>query len=307
MTDESRDRKLVENLAGAALVEQRARRRWGIFFKLIFFSYIITVSGYAAFHSDKTATIGKKDHVAVIPIIGPIAAQTPNSASSINKQLRRAFEEKTAKGVILQINSPGGSAVESNRIFREIRRLRKKYEDKQIYTVVDDLCASGGYFIAAASDKIYVDESSLVGSIGVIFSSFGFTGALEKLGVERRVITAGRNKNMLDPFLPKNPEDQERIKEILAVIQETFINAVRQGRGERLSADDEIFSGAVFDGKKSIRLGLSDGIGDTDYVAREIIGTEEIRYYEHEKEWLEDFAEGYLTRMFSFMSVPQIN
>ncbi|WOV90142.1 MAG: S49 family peptidase [Candidatus Zeuxoniibacter abyssi] len=305
MPEEFKDRALVEKLAFSALVEQRAKRRWGVFFKLLIVGYVIALSVYVIIQS-KFEPVRQKEHVAVISISGPIIDEGPNSALAVNRQLRLAFEDEKAKGVILRINSPGGSAVESNRIFQEIRRLRKKYAEKEIYAVAGDLCASGGYFIAAATDKIYVDEASLLGSIGVVFSSFGFTGALEKLGVERRVLTAGENKNMFDPFLPKNPADEERLREILSAVQQNFSAAVKQGRGERLSGDDEIFSGAVFDGKKSIRLGLADGIGDTAYVARELIGVENLLYYGEENNWLEDVVKKHLVQAFSFISAPQI-
>ena len=169
-----------------------------------------------------------------------------------------------------------------------------------------DLCASGGYFIAAATDKIYVDEASLLGSIGVVFSSFGFTGALEKLGVERRVLTAGENKNMFDPFLPKNPADEERLREILSAVQQNFSAAVKQGRGERLSGDDEIFSGAVFDGKKAFAWGLPTALAIPLMLRGKLIGVENLLYYGEENNWLEDVVKKHLVQAFSFISAPQI-
>jgi len=205
-----------------------------------------------------------------------------NDASSdiINDHLRRAFKSKAAAGIILDINSPGGSAVESHRIYKEIRRLRQQYPDKKVYAVIGDLCASGGYFIAAAADEIYGDEASMVGSIGVIFSSFGFVDAMDKLGVERRVQTAGDNKNLLDPFSPQTEAEAAVIDKILSNIHEVFIGAVKEGRGSRIHSRADIYSGAVFGGDDSVRLGLMDGFNDVGGVARDLIGVEDVVYYE---------------------------
>ena len=289
--DSDFNQRVVEELSFAALKEQRARRRWSIFFKLILLLYLIIVTVlYLQDKTDSEIPSGGNEHAAVIPIIGTIEAGGKNSAHLINALLRRAFENKNSKGVILEINSPGGSAVESHRIYQEIRRLRQKYPDKSVIAVAGDYCASGGYFIAAAADEIYADPASIIGSIGVIFSGFGFTGALDKLGVERRVQTAGGNKNLLDPFLPEREEDKQIIAAILTDIHLLFRQAVEEGRGERLAADARIFDGTLFSGGDSIALGLVDGFGDIGSVSRDIIEVERYLYY-REEDWLEELFE----------------
>lgn len=281
MTDANEERKnteLVSRLAGGALSEQRARRRWGVFFRLLFFGYVFAMT--ALFLIDTSGEFGYDDpHAAVVEISGVIAAGGDLDSLRINAALRDAFENPSAKGVILRINSPGGSPVESSRIYRELRRLRALHPDKKVYAVAGDLCVSGGYYIAAGADEIYVDENGIIGSIGVILAGFGFTEAMEKLGVERRVQTAGENKNMLDPFSPADPRDQRRIGAILDSVHQNFVAAVREGRGERLSGRTEVFSGAVFSGARGVELGLADGIGDAGYVAREILGVDELVFY----------------------------
>ena len=289
---EDNDRKLVERLAESSIREQRARRRWGVFFRILFFGYLCAVT--AAFFLDAPKLdYGDEDspHAAVVEINGVIAAGGDNDSLRIGGILREVFKNEAAKGVILRINSPGGSPVEANRIYRELVRLRRMHPDKKVYAVAGDLCASGGYYIAAGADEIYVDENSLIGSIGVILSGFGFTEALGKLGVERRVHAAGENKNFLDPFLPPSPEDAEYIGGILNSVHENFMAAVREGRGGRLSARPEIFSGAVFSGGRGVELGLADGVGDSNYVAREIIGVEEVVYYNGGKDFLDSFID----------------
>ncbi len=282
---EDRNQKLVERLAEMSLREQRARRRWGVFFRLVFFGYIGFLT--AAYFYHQPEDFAGKPHLAVISINGIIAANSDNNAARINETLRVAFAEESARGVVLRINSPGGSVVESNRIYQEIRRLRAKYPNKKVYAVAGDFCASGGYYVAAATDQIYVDENSLVGSIGVIFSSFGFVDAMKKLGVERRVQTAGDSKNMFDPFSPQDPEMRGRVENIIDAMHENFKTAVREGRGARLLSRPDIFEGAVFVGTESVSLGLADGVGDTFYVAHQIVGVEEIIYYDNKSDWLD--------------------
>ena len=278
MENENKDRQLVERLAETSLREQRARRRWGVFFRILFFGYIFTLTALV-YTSDTNDFSYDENHAAVVDIEGVIEAGGNVNAKDVNAALREAFANETAQGIILNINSPGGSPVEANRIYRELRRLRQKYPDKKVYAVVGDICASGGYYIAAGSDEIYVDENSIVGSIGVISANFGFVEAIEKLGVERRVQTAGKSKNLLDPFLPVNVNDEAVLGRILDNVHENFITAVRDGREERLSQHPDIFSGAIFSGGRSIELGLADGIGDLGYVARDVIGVENIVYY----------------------------
>lgn len=298
-SSETEERKFLQELAGASLKEQRARRRWGVFFKLLFFAYLLVVTllavgGLDEFDGRGGGITPGGGHAALIDIQGPIFAGGDNSAENINAQLRRAFSNDSARGIILQINSPGGSAVESHRIYKEIRRLRNKYPDKKLYAVAGDFCASGGYFIAAAADKIYADEGSILGSIGVVFSSFGFVGTLEKLGVERRVITAGTNKNMLDPFSPERGEDVVALRRILLDVHKVFIDAVKAGRGAVLSDSPALFSGAVFGGAESLRLGLIDGFNDSGGVARDMLGVDEIVYYDPPKDVLGELLDSFL-------------
>lgn len=283
------NQKLVHDLATASLREQRARRRWSVFFRLLFFGYIIgvTVLYYAGPRSGGSVGLGgdAAHYAAAIQINGAITADGANSAAAVNSLLRSAFEDEYAKGIILEINSPGGSAVESNRIYNEIRRLREKHPGKKVIAVAGDFCASGGYFIAAAADEIYADPASIIGSIGVIFSGFGFVETLEKLGIERRVQTAGGSKNLLDPFQPQRAEDTAVITGILDDVHAVFKQAVRDGRGERLADDARIFSGTLFSGSDSIALGLADGFNDSGGVARDIIGVEDILYYGKQEWW----------------------
>jgi protease-4 len=204
--------------------------------------------------------------------------------------LQHAFKDEKTRGVILRINSPGGSPVQAGYINDEIRRLRAEYPQIPLYAVVEDICASGGYYVAVAADKIYVDKASVVGSIGVLMNGFGFTGAMEKLGIERRLITAGKNKGFLDPFSPPNTEQEKYAKEMLGDVHEQFIQVVRQGRGERLKEAPEMFSGVVWTGQKSIDLGLADAMGSAEYVAREIIKAERIVDYTTREGFAERFA-----------------
>ncbi|HEY4998054.1 MAG TPA: S49 family peptidase, partial [Usitatibacter sp.] len=201
------------------------------------------------------------------------------------------FKDANTQGVVLRINSPGGSPVQAGYINDEIRRLRAKYPNTPLYAVVQDLCASGGYYVAAAADRIYVDKASLVGSIGVIMGSFGFTGAMEKLGIDRRAYFSGDNKDFLDPFLPENPAQREHAQKMLAEIHQQFINAVRQGRGKRLKETPEMFSGLVWTGERSVELGLADGLGSLEYVAREVIKAEKIVDYSPKDNIFEQLSE----------------
>ncbi|MBS0299243.1 MAG: S49 family peptidase [Gammaproteobacteria bacterium] len=268
------ERSLLENLALASLREQRRTRLWGIFFKLITFFYLFILLFFAlGWIEDGKVRIAEK-HTALIDLNGIITADSMSNADKVNASLRSAFQDKNTQGIIVRINSPGGSPVQAGYINDEIRRLRSKYPDIPLYAVVGDICASGGYYVAAAADKIFVDKASLVGSIGVLIDGFGFTGALEKLGVERRLLTAGENKSFLDPFTPLDPMQKEHATRLLREIHEQFIQVVKQGRGERLKDAPEIFSGIVWTGQKSIDLGLADEMGSAEYVAREIIQAE---------------------------------
>src|SRR5690348_10649315 len=223
------ERDLIARLANAALIEQRRARRWGIFFKLLFFAYVTFVL-LALVDWQSAGMGGGKKHTALVDLTGVIAPGADASAEKINASLQAAFKDKNTQGVILRINSPGGSPVQSQTIYDEIRRLRKKYPDIPLYAVVEDICASGGYFVAAAADRIYVSKSSVVGSIGVLMNGFGFNGLMDKLGIDRRLITAGENKGMLDPFSPVNDKDVEHARALVKEIHQQFIAAVREGR-----------------------------------------------------------------------------
>jgi len=284
------EKKVLEKLALSALQEQRRGRHWGIFFKSLTFLYlfIILFLGLDWIGKKESVSIGK--HTALVELRGVIAADSVSSADNINAGLQDAFKDKNTQGVILRINSPGGSPVQAGYINDEIRRLRTKYPEIPLYAVIEDICASGGYYVAAAADKIYVDKASIVGSIGVLMDGFGFTGAMEKLGIERRLLTAGGNKGFLDPFSPPNPQQQEYAKTMLADIHQQFIQVVKQGRGKRLKEEPEIFSGIVWTGQKSIDLGLADAMGSAEYVAREVIKAERIVDYTAKEGFAERFA-----------------
>lgn len=270
--------KALERLLLAHLDEQRRARRWGIFFKamglLWLFLLVILIASRDA--GDFVLT---KPHTALIDIQGEIGGQDGIHADDIIAALNAAFANKHSKAVVLRINSPGGSPVQAGQVYDEIRRLRSKHKDKPLYVVVDDICASGGYYIAAAADKIFVDKASIVGSIGVLIDGFGFTEGMKKLGVERRLLTAGEHKGFLDPFSPLDQHDVAHAQALLNEIHQQFIQAVRQGRGDRLKEQPGLYSGLVWSGARSIELGLADGLGNLHYVAREIVKAEEIVDY----------------------------
>ena len=269
------ERRTIEKVALAAIAEQRRTRHWGIFFKLLLFIYLFALLFIGM------GWLGKKEilpgkHTALVELNGVISASTAASAENVMAGLQDAFKDKRTQGVILRINSPGGSPVQAGYINDEMRRLRAKYPAIPLYVVVEDICASGGYYVAAAADKIFVDKASLIGSIGVLMDGFGFTGTMTKLGVERRLITAGENKGFLDPFSPAKPADQEYIKQMLAQIHQQFIDVVRQGRGKRLKETPDTFSGLVWNGEKGVEIGLADGYGSLESVARDVVKAEKI-------------------------------
>lgn len=268
------EKTVLEKLAFAALDEQKRTRRWGVFFKFLTFAYLAVALGmfiYPRFESEMTTD---KEHVAVIDVLGMIVDGEATNADVIIEGLRDAEKDKNTKGIILNINSPGGSAVQSAYVYEEIRRQKAKHPDIPIYSVVGDMCASGGYYIASASDKIYVNRASLIGSIGVIMNGFGFSDVLHKLGVERRLLTAGEHKAMLDPFSPVNQQEEQHMQSLLDQVHQQFIAAVKQGRGDRLKETPEMFSGLVWTGEEGVKLGLADDFGSVDSVARDVIGTE---------------------------------
>ncbi|MDH3355528.1 MAG: S49 family peptidase [Chromatiales bacterium] len=271
------ERDLINRLSFASLAEQRRSRRWGIFFKFLFFAYLFLITAVTFRESDLVdVKMGDKEHTAIVKVSGLISDGTEANADAIIKGLQKAFDDPNTKGVVLRINSPGGSPVQSALVYDEIIRLRALHPDTPLYAVILDVGASGSYFIAAAADKIYVNESSVVGSIGVLMNGFGFTGAMEKMGVERRLFTAGEHKGGLDPFSPLNNGDVTHVKKLLENIHKHFINAVKTGRGDRLKESPDLFSGRFWTGQESIELGLADGIGDVNYVAREIIKAEDV-------------------------------
>jgi protease-4 len=283
------EKQMLQQMLTASLKENRRSRRWGIFFKLLGFGYLFLLLGMV-FWSDKlkVSDVASKEHTAVINVDGVIAPKTRASADSIVTGLRNAFEDEKTKGVILRLNTPGGSAVQARYINREIDRLQEKYPDIPVYAVCVDVCASGGYYIAAAADKIYADEGSLIGSIGVVIRGFGFVEAMEKLGVDRRLFTAGQHKGLLDPFSPLDPGDQTHLNQMLSEVHQSFIDAVKAGRGDRLQdeAHPEIFSGLFWGGEEAKRLGLVDEFASSSMVARDVIGVEEmVDFTPKEKVW----------------------
>jgi len=283
------ERAVLEKLALSAIQEQRRSRHWSILFKTLGFLYLFIVLFLAAgwFRSDGVTL--PKAHTALVDLQGVIAADQA-SADSIIGSLQGAFEDKKTKGVILRINSPGGSPVQAGQIYDEIKRLRALHPKVPLYVVVDDICASGGYYVAAGADKIFVDKASIVGSIGVLMDGFGFTETMQKLGVERRLLTAGENKGFLDPFSPVDPRQQEFAKQMLEEIHGQFIGVVREGRGKRLKETPEMFSGLVWSGEKSIQLGLADGLGTIESVARDVIKAEDIVDYTMQDSLVERLA-----------------
>jgi protease-4 len=281
------ERGVLEKLAMSAIQEQRRARHWGIFFKVLTFGYLFLVLFLVMGWFNSKDTVLSDKHTALIDMQGVIAPDTAASADFIIPALQDAFEDKGTQGVILRINSPGGSPVQSGQINDEIRRLRAKHPQIPFHVVVEDICASGGYYVAVAGDKIFVDKASLIGSVGVLMDGFGFTGAMEKLGVERRLLTAGTNKGFLDPFSPANPEQQVYAQQMLGEIHQQFIDVVRQGRGKRLKETPDTFSGLVWNGQRGIEMGLADGYGSVESVARDVIKAEKIVDFTMK----EDFAE----------------
>lgn len=283
------ERELVTKLATDALNEQRKARRWGILFKSLTFVYLFVLLFALPLDFGGSKTIGK--HTALIELQGVIQDGSQASADNIIQGLRDAFEDRNTAGVIVRINSPGGSPVQAGYMNDEINRLREKYPNVPLYAVITDICASGGYYVAAAADEIYADKASIVGSIGVLMDGFGFTETMKKLGVERRLITAGEHKGFLDPFTPQKEEDVMHVKGLLKSIHKQFIDVVKDGRGSRLKENPDLFSGLVWTGEQSIELGLVDGLGSASYVAREIIGEEKIVDFTPQPNYLNRFAE----------------
>jgi protease-4 len=276
MAEENWARGIIERLASEGLREMQRARRWGIFFKLLtlllLFSALILIAGTLS----ESARGCPDKCTALVEMRGEIDADGPVSADNVMAGLQAAFKSKGTQGVVLRINSPGGSPVQAGMINDEIRRLRTIYPGTPLYAVVDEVCASGAYYVAVAADKIYVDKASLIGSIGVIIDGFGFVGAMDKLGIERRAITAGANKAFLDPFSPLTAPQRDYAQQMIEEIHQQFIAAVKAGRGTRLKESPDLFSGLVWNGARGVDLGLADGLGSMDYVAREVIKAEDV-------------------------------
>ncbi|MCK9507628.1 MAG: signal peptide peptidase SppA [Pigmentiphaga sp.] len=264
------ERRTLEKLALGTLKEQRAQRRWKIFFRFVYLGLLcLVLVGLAKLFIGSSDAIGP--HTAVIRIEGVIEADGETSAERVNAALKGAFDTDEAQAVVLKINSPGGSPVQAGMIYDEIKRLRGLHPDKALYAVIEEIGASGGYYVAAAADRIYVNQASLVGSIGVIMESFGAEALLEKLGVERRLIVSGENKAFMDPFTPLTEAQRELAQALVDDIQRQFVNAVLEGRGERLRQTPGMFSGAVWTGAQSVELGVADDLATLDQVAREVV------------------------------------
>jgi len=285
--------QLIEKLLMQQNKESRRSRRWGIFFKLLTFTYLFVILFLFTLPSwmgDSGAGLGGA-HTALVDINGVISDQELANADTIVTGLRNAFEDENTQGVIMRINSPGGSPVQSGYVYDEIMRLKGLYPDTKVYAVISDIGASGAYYIAAAADEIYADKASLVGSIGVISSSFGFVDTMEKLGVERRVFTSGENKAFLDPFSPLKKSDKEFWQSVLTVTHKQFISQVKKGRGDRLKSDEQVFSGLIWTGEQALEMGLIDGLGSTGFVAREVVGEENIVDFTLKRSPFEAFAD----------------
>lgn len=305
MTDEI-DNKIASRIASEAVAELRSARRWRVFFYSLFALYIFSFFVIYIVKNNGGMVMSQENHTALIDISGVISDQTEANADSIVTGLRDAFENENTRGIIIRINSPGGSPVQAGYVNDEINRLKLEYPDIPVYAVISDICASGGYYIASAADEIYADKASIVGSIGVIMAGFGFVEAIEKLGVERRLLTAGKNKGFLDPFSPLKHDEVGHISGLLEEVHQQFIDVVRKGRGIKLKDDDRIFSGLIWTGEESISLGLVDGLGSPGYVAREIIGAEEIVDFTKRETFVDRFAKKFGSAMANTLS-SQLN
>ena len=285
------EHNVIEKIALASIQEQSRARKWGIFFKSLFFIYVFSLLGMNVYPKIKDSLGGDgKYHTAVVDISGVIAEDNEATAADIIESLRDAVKDDQTKGIILHANSPGGSPVQSNYVYEEIRNIKKEHPSLPIYAVVSDICASGCYYIASASDKIFVNPSSLIGSIGVIMDGFGFVDVMQKLGVERRLLTAGAHKAMLDPFSPPKADETEFMQSLINQVHQQFISAVKTGRGDRLKETPDMFSGLVWTGEESIKIGISDAYGNDDFVAKNIIGAEKQVNFSQQKSFLDKMS-----------------
>lgn len=281
------EREVLEKLVMSTVTEQRKTRRWGIFFKTLFFVYLVVLLGVSVAPFSGQSLSRSEAHTAVVDVVGIILDGADTNAQIIIEGLRAAVEDEGTRGIILRINTPGGSPVHSSYVYDEIRRIKKENPDLPIYAVASDICASGGYFIASAADKIFVNQSTIIGSIGVVMNGFGFVETMKKFGIERRLMIAGENKALMDSFSPLKEEEKKHMQMMLDDVHQTFITAVREGRGEKLTDDPAIFSGLVWTGQKSIELGLADDFGTTASVAKELIGEETLVNFTPEEKFLD--------------------
>ena len=298
--DEQWERSVLEKVALASVVEQRRSRRWNIFFKLLFLTYIVVITSVTLSPMSDGVNLTKGPHTAVVDVKGIIVSGGEADAETIIESLHDAVKDPNTKGIILRLNSQGGSPVQSSYVYQAIIDLKKSHPDIPVHAVVEDLCASGGYYIASAADKIFVNESSIVGSIGVVMNGFGFTDVMKTLGVERRLYTAGEHKGFLDPFSDVNEGEREHVQTMLNSIHHEFIQAVKDGRGDRLQDNPDLFSGLVWAGSDSIKLGLSDGIGHVKSVAKNEIGAEKIVDFTSQKPFIERLAKNMGVAMAEF-------
>jgi len=286
------EREVIEKLVFAAIVEQKRTRRWNIFFKTLLFIYLLGGAGvflYPKF-KEEIATSGSGGHTAVVDIVGMIADDKRANAADIIDSLRDAAEDPNTKGIILHANSPGGSPVQSAYVYDEIRKIKQEHSHLPIYAVVGDLCASGCYYIVAAADKVFVSPASLIGSIGVLMDGFGFVDTMQKIGVERRLLTAGAHKAMLDPFSAPKEDEKQYMQSLLNQVHQQFITAVKAGRGDRLKETPDMFSGLVWTGEEGVKLGLVDDFGTDDSVAKDVIGAKELVDFTHQERLIDRIA-----------------
>ncbi|HVE51499.1 MAG TPA: S49 family peptidase [Casimicrobiaceae bacterium] len=309
MAEENWERKTLERLASDIVVERRRSRRWSIFFRLAGFAMLLVLALTLVALLGVGQKVCLKECTAVVHVEGEIDRNGRANAETLITGLKQAYEYPQVKGIVVVINSPGGSPVQAGLVYDELLRLRAKHPNKPTFAVVEELAASGGYYIAAGAERIYVDRASIVGSIGVIMQSFGLVEAIDKLGVERRVITAGENKSFLDPFLPLEPRHVEHIRTMLIEVHQQFVDAVRKGRGDRLKDTPDLYSGLVWTGSRAVELGLADAIGSVDYVAREVIKAEEVVDFTPEEGLSERIARRFgttLARWFGYqLKVPR--
>lgn len=289
--ESGRDWKLIEKLVMSLQAEQRKSRRWGIFFKFLTFGYLFALLFFIRSPIGDGMDVSTGSHTALVEVNGTIAADELASADNLVGALRKAFEAERSKAVVLRINSPGGSPVQAGYVYDEIKRLREEYPDKKVYAVISDIGASGAYYIAAAADEIYANRASLVGSIGVVAGGFGFTELMEKVGVDRRLYTAGENKAFLDPFSPEREDDVNFWQSVLENTHNQFIEAVKAGRGDRLADSDQLFSGLVWSGEQALELGLIDGLGSASWVARQLVGEEKLVDYSRHRSPFQDLVD----------------